>query len=76
MALVLGLIHTMLGRATLPLPESGTKSAPQTQAAMGSASPKRPMLLQMLSHFMDLPSKTTQHCGTKQRKAMVPWSKW
>lgn len=37
MALALGLIHTTLGRAILPLPESGTKLAPQRQAAMGSA---------------------------------------
>lgn len=73
MALALGLIHTTLGRATLPLPESGTKLAPQRQAAMGSASPERPMLPQMLSCFMELPGKITQHCVTKQGKAMAPW---
>lgn len=72
MALALDLIHITLGRATLPLPQSGTKLAPQRQAATGSASPKRPTVLQMLSCFMDLPS-ITQHSGTKQRKAMAPW---
>lgn len=73
MALALGLIHTTLGRATLPLPESGTKLAPQRQAAMGSASPERPMLPQMLSRFIELAGKTIQHCVTKEGKAMALW---
>lgn len=68
MALALGLIHTTLGRATLPLPESWTKLAPQRQAAMSSASPKTPMLPQVLSCFMDLPSKPIQCSDIMQER--------
>lgn len=70
MALALDLIHTTLGRATLPLPESGTKLVPQRQAATGSASPKRPMLPQMLSCFMYLPSKELSTLAPSRER---PW---
>lgn len=64
-ALASGLIHTTLGRATLLLPDSRTKLDPQSQAAMGSASPKEPVL----PCFLELASKTAQHCHVKQGKA-------
>ena len=73
-ALASGLIHTTLGRATLPLPDSGTKLAPQSQVMMGSASPKGPVLSRVLPCFSEPASKTARHCGTKQGKAALGWA--
>lgn len=68
-ALASGLIHTTLGRATPLLPDSRTRLAPQSQAAMGSASPKEPVLPWVLPRFLEMASKTAQHCCIKQGKA-------
>lgn len=65
--------HSHYARQGNPATSRVWDQACPTKTGSDGQCPGRPMLPQMLSCFMELPGKTTQHCGTKQRKAMAPW---